>query len=493
MRKRTNRALAFAGSLLLTLACSFSALAFTGWVEEDDGTTVYLDSSGQRVTDTWMRRGSSQCYLDENGEVAKNQFVDYNGHDCYLDENGSIAKNKWVSALNTDEECDQEVNILWYYFDKKGYMAKDNRTSWFIDASPKQAGNYFFDEDGHMKSGWVDITDWDGNTETYYLGEGDDGRMRTEWQRLEPREDTEPEDRGKSYDPQVWYYFNWDGKQIKDQEKRINRSYYQFDPNGVMMTGWYPGVFPEDEDWAINSYYDPNSGARVEGWFYSCEQDDYDEAGERFWYYQNKKGEVFNEGGRDAGDYSQEEGATIAIKHLGSCYYGFDSRGRMVTGLIDTRQDRSGNNEDLMQEEFEDTFGAVASTTHDYGEGIFYFEDRDGSRLGQMGTGKKKLDDISGSVEFLFRDNGQAYVAAMVDGKVYDLDGRLLRGDRQTEIMSVPYDIYKKNASEEDEPVIPYGESFIVTSSGKVKRSGKVTVDGTKYLVENYIVVKVLD
>lgn len=241
MRKSMTWALAFAGTLLLTSAVSFRSFAFTGWVEQKDGTTVYLDKDGNRVKDTWVRRGSSKCYLDENGIVATNQFFEYEGEDCYLDETGALAKNKWVSVLNTDEECEQEVDILWYYFDSKGRMVRSNSKPIKIDAMPKESGSYFFDEDGHMLSGWLEIEDEDGDINTYYLGEGDDGKMRTEWQFLETREDTEPENKGTSYDSNVWYYFDWSGEQIKDQEKKINYNYYQFDSNGVMVTGWYPG------------------------------------------------------------------------------------------------------------------------------------------------------------------------------------------------------------------------------------------------------------
>lgn len=507
MKKNICRALAFAGSLLLAAACSSTALAFTGWVEEDDGTMIYLDKSGQRVTDTWMKRGNAMCYLDENGVVAKNQFVEYKGDDCYVDDTGALAKNQWVSRLNVDEECDHETDILWYYFDKNGKMAKydDSKPGkkWHIDARPKAAGSYFFDSDGHMLSGWQEITENDGNVNTYYLGEDDDGRIRTEWQLMEPREDIEPDNPDHSYDDKVWYYFQWDGIQIKDQEKKINKYYYQFDSNGVMMTGWYPGINPQnlagsdDEPFAINKYYSKDTGARLEDcWVYAYQQDDYDESGEQYWYYLGKKGAVFNEDGMDADKYL--EGAQIAIKHIGNAYYGFDNLGRMITGLIDTRIDeRSEENEELMEDEFIDLVGGVASTTKDFEDGgVFYFENQNPDRLGQMRTGKVKLEAISGMVEYYFRDNGKAYTSRIVDNKVYGPDGRLVKGDGQTELIRLAAEIYSKSADkngEDTEPLIGYSEPFIVSSSGKIKRSGRVTIEGTKYQVENYIATELPD
>lgn len=146
----------------------------------------------------------------------------------------------------------------------------------------------------------------------------------------------------------------------------------------------------------------------------------------------------------------------------------------------------------MIQDEFIDVVGAAASSVKEFEDGgIFYFEDRNPDCLGQMRTGRQKLDVISGTVEFCFRDNGNAYTAVLVDNRVYGMDGRLLMGDGKTEVMGLPYDIYLKNSSEDDEPVIPAGEEFIVTAGGKVKKNGNVTVDGTKYVVKNYVVVSV--
>lgn len=234
----------------------------------------------------------------------------------------------------------------WYYFDSKGRMVRSNSKPIKIDAMPKESGSYFFDEDGHMLSGWLEIEDDDGDINTYYLGEGDDGKMRTEWQFLETREDTEPENKGTSYDSNVWYYFDWSGEQIKDQEKKINYNYYQFDSNGVMVTGWYPGVATPDPDWSgINRYYDPETGARKTGWVYAHEPTDIDNTEEQYWYYLNKKGEVFNDGGSAADEYLEE--AEIAIKRIGNQRYGFDGLGRMLVGFVDTRADRPEDNEEI--------------------------------------------------------------------------------------------------------------------------------------------------
>lgn len=486
MKRSKKWALAYAGSLLLAIPLSFSALAFTGWVEDDDGTTIYLDKYGERVKDTWMKRGKGNYYLDENGVVLTNQFVEFDGYDCYVDETGAIAKNKWVSALNEDDACDQDVDILWYFFDSNGHMVKGNKKAKKINVLPKSNGDYFFDDDGHMLSGWQDITDDDGEENTYYLGEGDDGKVQTEWRLMEPRENTEPAEGMGDYDEMVWYYFDWKGKQIKNQEKKINQSWYHFDENGVMITGWYPGVEP---DFAVNTYYDKETGARAQGWIYAYEQDDYDESGEQYWYYLDKKGKVFNEGGVDAEKNSPSGDARIALKRVDGDTYGFDARGRMITGLIDTREAGGGINQELILEEFQELEGPIARTSSELEPGIYYFEDLDSSRPGKMKTGKIRLEDSGETVSFMLRKNGQAYAAVLADGYVYGIDGRIIHGDQQTEVIQLSYDIYGKEAKEEDEPVIPAGSSFIVTASGKVKKSGAITVDGVRYQVEQYVVV----
>lgn len=485
MRKKSKIAAIFTGTLLLTLVFSAQTFAFTGWVEEDENIMYFLDRNGERVTDTWMKRGDERCYLDENGLVARNQFIDYDGRDCYVNETGALAKNYWVSTLNLDNECDQEVDFLWYYFDNKGNMAKGNTKPWKINASTKPEGQYFFDEHGHMLSGWLDITDSDGNENTYYLGEGDDGKMVTEWRKLAPREETYPENSSREYDEEVHYYFDYQGKQIKDQEKKIKTHYYQFDANGVLITGWYPGVFPSDPDFAVNTYYDKETGARSQGWIYAYEQDDYEESENKYWYYLDKKGHVFNEGGSEEKDGY----AVIAIKQINNRYYGFDARGRMITGLVDTREDASEENQDLIQDEFKDVKGQVIRSKQLCNPGIYYFEADDEHSLGQLHTGKHKLDTDEGVVQFYFGSRGEAYVSCMADGYIYDDGGRMLRGDGLTEVMSVPFDIYRKGAEEEDAPIIPYGCEFIVTKAGKVKKNGTTTIDGIKYKTENYIVV----
>lgn len=40
-----------------------------------------------------------------------------------------------------------------------------------------------------------------------------------------------------------------------------------------------------------------------------------------------------------------------------------------------------------------------------------------------------------------------------------------------------------------DEPIIPAGKDVVIGTSGKVKKSGTVTIDGYKYKVTNYVAV----
>ena len=47
-----------------------TAFAAQGWSMEGDN-WVYLDSSGNRVTDSWKKSGDNWFYLDSNGDMAK--------------------------------------------------------------------------------------------------------------------------------------------------------------------------------------------------------------------------------------------------------------------------------------------------------------------------------------------------------------------------------------------------------------------------------------
>ena len=84
--------------------------------------------------------------------------------------------------------------------------------------------------------------------------------------------------------------------------------------------------------------------------------------------------------------------------------------------------------------------------------------------------------------------DGRAYTNTLVDGKVYGPDGTRIQSDNGWDIVTVEEDVYKDSdysgadLKENAKPVIMAG------SSGKLKKNGKVKLDGVTYQVKNYAV-----
>ena len=94
----------------------------------------------------------------------------------YRHTDGSYTKNGW-----------EKINGKWYLFDSEGWMLYD----W------KLSGDYWYylgnSDDGSMKSGWLLK-----NNKWYYLGDPSDGSMKTGWQKINGN----------------WYYFGTDGAMV---------------------------------------------------------------------------------------------------------------------------------------------------------------------------------------------------------------------------------------------------------------------------------------
>ena len=130
---------------------------------------------------------------------------------------------------------------FWYYFDGDG---KSITSNWL-----RQDGKwYYFDDAGHMVTGKVTI---DGST--YYMGDENDGTMKTGWIKLE-------ENASNPDATEDWYYFNSNGKMVETQyDKKINGEYYTF-IDGKMQTGWVE-MPKETEGTALAASTDSNADA----------------------------------------------------------------------------------------------------------------------------------------------------------------------------------------------------------------------------------------
>lgn len=91
-------------SLIGAAAIISAGTAVTSHAEwsQEDGTWVYLDSSGNRVTDSWKKSGEQSFYLDSSGELAMDTWID---DTYYVDENGVRQESQWVYAEEGEEDA----------------------------------------------------------------------------------------------------------------------------------------------------------------------------------------------------------------------------------------------------------------------------------------------------------------------------------------------------------------------------------------------------
>lgn len=227
----------------------------TGWVEED-GLWSYYDNDGFLVTDAWKKSGTDWYYLNSDGIRESSMMID---EEFYVDQDGKMVTNSWVAIDNEDSwDSPDTVEKYWYYFGKDGKAIKSKlqkiNDSW-----------YYFNEDGQMQTGIVEL---DG--ETYYFGDSADGTMKTGWIQLEDHDGSPDSDHS-------WYYFDNNGRMVKNQiDRKIGEHYYTFE-DGRMQTGWYntnvttAETATASEAAAANTvngyqYYDEADGKRVNGW-----------------------------------------------------------------------------------------------------------------------------------------------------------------------------------------------------------------------------------
>ena len=490
MKRRMKTTAALTAGVLMTIGISGTAFAAAAHWEQEGEEWVYLDSNGDRVTDTWKKSGSNWFYLDSDGYMARDTIIVSGSNDdkYYVDSNGAKVTNTWVSVDNEgDNECsDQEdSSTIWYFFDSSGKAKKSDGGAKVFTNIPygtdgNLKGTYAFDEDGHMLSGWQDIELSSGSTATYYFGDENQGWAVTGWKYLEKPEevyetDDEPED------SEAWYYFGTNGRAVKNQNKYINGFYYTFDENGIMDDTWVvgtPGVSSGTVQIATDAaaFYTEDIGYRRSGWIYTFDPEDKDQEGDQYWFYLSAKGEAYNDEGKDA-KAQKAEGVTAISLYDGETYqnvaakviknktYLFDDNGHVLTGVLRLEGEayRSGGSK-------------LAD------EGIYYFSEKEGAENGQMQTGRTTYDNEGENVTYYFKKNGQAYRNALVGGAIYDEEGKRVDAEDGGTYMlyTTTHDITDGDSSK---VVIEAGTQVAVNRSGSVKKSGTVDIDGVKYTI----------
>ena len=457
MRKQTKLVAVASAAALLAIGASMTSFAATGWVEED-GQWYFYDKDGNRVEDEWKKSGDNWYWLDseEGGAMAVDKLVEDDDDTYYVDANGVMVRNTWVKVVNEDQDDDDDPAEYRYYYMQssgKAYTAGDNGKTKFKTIDGKK---YAFDEDGKMLYGWVkeddatlqtDDSDW--KECEYYLGNWDDGALKTGWQKIYVYDDEEDDD------CDYWFNFKSNGKKRTNTdtdtdllEKKINGKYYGFDERGVMVYEWAMATKNNAATVSNWRYFNsPEDGARVtKGWFKVVAPDDdgddntfedyngtfatgdAEDENER-WYYADGDGELY-------------EGE---IKKIKGKYYGFapegsGKAGAMLTGLCALTVNNDGEIEtvwgrDMDSDDLDDCMDGVGDFQGFGGQydSLYYFgndEDQDGS----MKTGTTTINLEGDSYSFNFSKTGGAEnkgrgLTGIDDGKYIYKYGMKMKAD----------------------------------------------------------------
>ena len=480
MRKQTKLVAVLSAASLLAIGASMTSFA-KGWTEEN-GEWVYLDSDGERVTQEWKKSGSNYYWLDENGVMATSQIVDDDDNTYYVNEAGVRAKNQWISVENEDDADvnGEEVDTLWYYFGDNGKAYKADSNDKKKKTCPDATGSrtYFFDSEGHMISGWVEY-----EGDTYYCGTENEGWAYTGWQYLEPDDDLNSDD----YDDQEWFNFKSSGKARVSATWYSKGRYYTYDENGVMTSDWY------DLDVATNTNgvatgtnggenaYTSEDGSKGTGWVYTENAEESDS----YWYYlvsfKTENGTV-----RNIPFNSQSGDKYMRAKVIKGKTYIFNPDGTMEDGRVTLTSKNNNGKSDYAG-------GAISKKMEN---GVYYFNENNGSVNGQMVTGKTTVTKDGEDFYYYFdKTTGRAVTNVVKDGVVYGPDGDRIDAEDGNSNAIVKLDeavVYNKSkvvigqdADGKDIYGIPKDSEIIVSASGKLRTSGTVKVDGVKWKVNN--------
>ena len=438
MRKQTKVVAVTSAAALLAIGASMTSFAATGWVQEN-GEWFWYDRDGSRVEDEWKKSGNDWYWLDseENGAMALDKLIEDDGDTYYVNSTGVMVRNAWVSIVNEDQDDDDDpAEYNWYYFQSNGkaYKKGDGTNTRFRTINGKR---YAFDEDGKMLYGWVNKSGerqsedegWADESTVYYLGDWNDGSMKTGWQKITVY------DEAKEDDMDYWFNFKSNGeKRMQTKSWKNNGKTYAFDNRGVMVYQWTAidstidkDVTASDSNLASAStwryFNSPEDGARVtKGWFKVVAPDDdndntfidygtgfaSEDAGDETerWYYADANGKLY-------------EGE---IKSIKGKYYGFwpnDGQGKtgaMLNGLcvlqmndekiVKVIADNIDSNDldDILDGKFENKhWDQENDSVNDIF--LYYFgNDLDGD--GSMKTGNVTINLDGNSYNFLFKKSG---------------------------------------------------------------------------------------
>ena len=483
MKKSTLKIFLVLIALITIAVCmTSSASAAQGWYQDPDDGWIWLDSNGDRATETFKQSGDKSYWLNEDGCLGSEEIVEYEDNYYYVDDTGAVVTSQWVEVENTDN-VEGFGDTVWYYLKSSGKAYVSGKKT--INGAA-----YIFDEKGRRLFGWISESnsrysmgskdehseDW--KTCDYYAGEADDGEVVTSsWQLI------------RVYDASIGFcdyrfYFDSTSKKqkMKDDDaatgytvKTIDGTNYAFAADGHQLTDWVDESAEEPdtkEGWSIDNgkkYYLDESGTPV---------------------YTNKIANIGNES-----YLFDEEGAVLA----GLYYLEFDENGTITSStylngdaVIDSYTTPGGANYDALK--------------NDSKSGVYYFGEP-ASSSGAMVTGTQslKIDGVSYSFKFTASGNNKGKGINGLYNNCYYVNGRKVKGNSTQKFVLYRCTLADEKVAElsgapltakqvADDSSSASKNYAVVSSLGAFVESGtKKDADGYKITVEGSRVTKIYD
>ena len=231
--KKQKLAVCVLSAALMIGAATLTSYAAEGW-QQSGNSWIYVDNNGNKVTNTWKKGADNLWrYLDSQGNIASNCWVD---DEYFVESTGIMATDKWLKLPKRNPAWNEtSATTVWYYFSTSGKMVSDGWS--------KIGGKYYyFDGDGAMQTGWVDMGNSSGFANYRYYQSN--GQVQTGWLSTTPPEDDDYNlDLGSDVQ---WYYFSSNGEpkvgpKISDASTsnlvRINNITYLFNEKGNPVYG----------------------------------------------------------------------------------------------------------------------------------------------------------------------------------------------------------------------------------------------------------------
>ncbi|ETP72241.1 putative cell wall binding protein [Lachnospiraceae bacterium JC7] len=482
MKKQTKLFTTLSAAALLTIGVSAVSMA-AGW-DNSTGEWRYLNNDGTEVTDTWKSANGNWFYLGSDGVMATNQLIEDNSNSktryYYVDQYGAMVKNTWKAVAKDDGNDNLDAEYWWYYFgsDGKAYTAEAPLSSSKIKTI--NGLKYAFNDEGHMLYGWIskdnlqqqdeDEDAW--STSQYFFNGWNDGHMQTGWIQLTVKDTNVKEDQDETQT--YWFHFKNSGEK-RTKSAKINGTRYYFAEDGHMFTDWAKQAANATsysiKDGSANGlgtdsvvYVNGDGSQRKNKWVYAIPDEDFIkkdyEDDEYRWFYFKSSGKL----------------ATDEIKKINGKNYAFDENGVMKVGFVTTDSDKHsvaglGKGDKWTRD-------AILAGTNTEGKSIdtlfFYFSDNE-EKDGSMKKGYQTIELDDNSYQFYFNtSNGEAKTEYSSKIKKYIKNGLVLApiADDESNYAAVKVD---GNNTPDGARCLKFGKdtegNILVNRSGSVMKS----------------------